>query len=85
VEADSGGGFNMEADFGGGFQYGGGFQGRIYLRMEVDFGGDCFIRRILKGCRGRFLIRRRMPRVDVHMEADFGSNFQSGGGFQGWI
>jgi hypothetical protein len=39
--------------------------------MEVDFGGVCFIRHILKGCRGRFF----------NMEAGVGGRFQYGGRF----
>jgi hypothetical protein len=40
MEAGSGGSFNMEADFGGSFQYGGGFQGQVYLRRRIS---DAFV------------------------------------------
>jgi hypothetical protein len=36
MEAESGGGFNMEVCFGGDFQYGGGFRGQVYLRRRIS-------------------------------------------------
>jgi hypothetical protein len=51
--------------------------------MEVGFGCVCFIRCILKGCRGSFFIKRQMSGADLHMEADFGGRFQYGGRFRG--
>jgi hypothetical protein len=78
--ADFGGRLNIEADFGGRFQYAGGFRGRV-LVIETDFGGDCFIRPLLKGCWGHFWVLG----ADLHIEVDFGGVFQSGGGFRGRV
>jgi hypothetical protein len=52
MEVNYGCELDMEVNFGGKFQYGGEFRGE--LNMEANFGGDSFIRRIIKGCPGRF-------------------------------
>jgi hypothetical protein len=63
IEAGFGGGFQYGGSFRGQFYYGGRFRRqfsiwrritRAVLLKETGFGGVCFLRCILKGCRGRF-------------------------------
>jgi hypothetical protein len=51
--------------------------------MEADFGCVCFIRCILKGCRGQIYIWRQISEVDFNMEAVSGGSFNKEAGFGG--
>jgi hypothetical protein len=54
MEVNSGGRLNVEVNFGGDIQCNMEVNSGAVLYMEAIFGGYSFIRRILKGCRGRF-------------------------------